>query len=127
MKVTQSCPTLGNCIVHRIFQARIQEWVAFPFSRGSSQLGDWSQALQADSLQAEPQGKPADLKEPQKEFSEANTVSKGSQEAICLNFGRVAGNNNGLWGSISCLSIIHSSGVSSRSSNLPLTNRMERK
>ena len=24
--------------VHAIFQARIQEWVAMPFSRGSSQL-----------------------------------------------------------------------------------------
>ena len=67
MQVTQLCPTLGNCIVHRIFQARIQEWVAFPFSRGSSQLRDWTQALQADSLQAEPQGKPPDLKESQKE------------------------------------------------------------
>ena len=26
--------------VHAIFQARIQEWVAMPFSRGSSQLRD---------------------------------------------------------------------------------------
>ena len=32
------------------------EWVAFPFSRGSSQAR--SPALQADSLPAEPQGKP---------------------------------------------------------------------
>ena len=37
MKVTQSCPTLCNSIVHGILQARILEWVAFPFSRGSSQ------------------------------------------------------------------------------------------
>ena len=35
VKVTQSCPTL--CIVHGILQARILEWVAFPFSKGSSQ------------------------------------------------------------------------------------------
>ena len=42
--VTQSCPTLCNPIdyslpvssVHRISQARILEWVAIPFSRGSS-------------------------------------------------------------------------------------------
>ena len=28
--------------VHGILQARILEWVAFPFSRGSSQPGDWT-------------------------------------------------------------------------------------
>ena len=45
--------------VHGILQARILEWVAFPFSRGSSQPRDGtrSPALQADSLPAEPQGK----------------------------------------------------------------------
>ena len=40
--------------VHAILQARILEWVAFPFSKGSSQPR--SPALQADSLPAEPQG-----------------------------------------------------------------------
>ena len=43
VKVTQSCPTLCDpmdCIVHGILQARILEWAAFPFSRGSSQLRD---------------------------------------------------------------------------------------
>ena len=29
--------------VDRILQARILEWVAFPFSRGSSQPRDWTQ------------------------------------------------------------------------------------
>ena len=46
VKVTQSCPTLGNpmdYIDHGILQARILEWVAFPFSRGSSQPRDWTQ------------------------------------------------------------------------------------
>ena len=46
--VTQSCPTLWNPMdcsppgssVHEIFQARILEWVAMPFSRGSSQPRD---------------------------------------------------------------------------------------
>ena len=58
VKVAQSCPTL--CIVHGILQDRILEWVAFPFSRGSSQPGFESRslALQADSLPAEPPGKP---------------------------------------------------------------------
>ena len=45
---------------HHILQARKLEWVAFPFSRGSSQPGDEpkSPTLQVDSLPAEPQGKP---------------------------------------------------------------------
>ena len=34
MKVAQSCPTLQ---FHGILQARILEWVTFPFSKGSSQ------------------------------------------------------------------------------------------
>ena len=43
-----------------ILQARILEWVAFPFSRGSSQPRNWTRslALWADSLPAELQGKP---------------------------------------------------------------------
>ena len=46
--------------VHGILQARILEWVAFPFSRGSSQSRDQTQVscLQADSLPSEPPGKP---------------------------------------------------------------------
>ena len=63
MKVVQSSLTLCDPMVytvHGILQARILEWVAFPFSRGSSQ--PWiklrSSTLQADSLPAEPQGKP---------------------------------------------------------------------
>ena len=60
VKVTQSCPTLCDHMDYRILQARILEWVAISFSRGSSQSRDWprSLALQADSLPAEPQGKP---------------------------------------------------------------------
>ena len=42
-----------------ILQARILEWVAFPLSGGSSQpRGHPGSALQADSLPAEPPGKP---------------------------------------------------------------------
>ena len=46
VKVNQSCPTLcdpTDCTVHGILQARVLEWVAFPFSRGSSQPRDWTQ------------------------------------------------------------------------------------
>ena len=46
--------------VDRILQTRVLEWVAFPFSRGSSNPGTEprSPLLQADSLPAESQGKP---------------------------------------------------------------------
>ena len=40
---THSCPTLcdpTDSSVHGILQARMQEWVAISFSRGSSQPGD---------------------------------------------------------------------------------------
>ena len=62
-KVAQSCSTLCDpmdCTVHRILQARILEWVAFPFPRGSSQLRDKprSSTFLADSLPAEPPEKP---------------------------------------------------------------------
>ena len=63
MKVAQSCLTLCDPMdytVQGILQARILECEAFPFSRGSSQpmIDPRSPALQADSLPAEPQGKP---------------------------------------------------------------------
>ena len=50
VKVPQSHPTLCNPMDytdHGIFQARILEWVAFSFARGSSQPRDRT-ALQAD-------------------------------------------------------------------------------
>ena len=53
VKVAQSCPTVCDpvdYIVHGILQARILEWVAFPFSRGSSQPR--SPTLQEYSLPA---------------------------------------------------------------------------
>ena len=43
VKGAQSCPTLCDCIVHGILQARILEWIAFPFSRGSSKTRDRTQ------------------------------------------------------------------------------------
>ena len=63
MKVIQLCPTLWEPMdytVHGILQARILEWVDFPFSRGSPNPGSKprSPALQVDSLPAELSGKP---------------------------------------------------------------------
>ena len=46
VRVVQWCPTLCNpidYIVHEILQARILEWVAVPFTRGSSKPGDRTQ------------------------------------------------------------------------------------
>ena len=46
VEVAQSCLTLCDpmdCIIHGILQARILEWVAYPFSRGSSQPRDQTQ------------------------------------------------------------------------------------
>ena len=46
VKAAQLCLTLYNPVdyrVHGILQARILEWVAFPFSRGSSQPRDQTQ------------------------------------------------------------------------------------
>ena len=63
VKVTQSCLTPWDpmdCIVHGILQARILEWVAAFFSRGSSQSSDrtYISHIAVNSLSAEPQGKP---------------------------------------------------------------------
>ena len=63
VKVVQSCPTPWGPMdytVHGILQARILEWVAFPFSRGPSQHRDRTQVshITGDSLPAELWGKP---------------------------------------------------------------------
>ena len=70
--VAQSCPTLSDPVdcslpsssVHGILQARILDWVAISFSRGTSDPGiePGSPALQADSLPFEPPGKPSNFK-----------------------------------------------------------------
>ena len=67
-EVAQSCLILCDPLdcslpgssVRGIFQARILEWVAISFSRGSSWSRDWTQSptLQADTLPSEPPGKP---------------------------------------------------------------------
>ena len=46
VKAAQLCPTLCDPMdytVHGILQARMLEWVAFPFSRASFQPRDWTQ------------------------------------------------------------------------------------
>ena len=61
VNVAQSCPTLCNpMIAHGILQARILEWIAIPFSRGSSQPKDQTQVpcIAGRFLPAESRGKP---------------------------------------------------------------------
>ena len=63
-EVAQSCPTLWDPVdcsppgssVHGSLQARMMEWIAIFFSRGSSRPRD--PILQADALISEPPGKP---------------------------------------------------------------------
>ena len=63
VKVAQLGPTLCDPMdyrAHGILQARILEWAAVPSSRDLPNPGiePRSPALQVDSLQSEPQGKP---------------------------------------------------------------------
>ena len=68
-EVTQSCLTLcdpTDCSppgssIHGIFQARILEWVAISFSRGSSWPRDWTRVshIVGRSVSSEPPGNPA--------------------------------------------------------------------
>ena len=62
-KVDQSYPILCDLMdytVHGTVQARVLEWVAFPFSREFSQPRDQTQVsrIAGNSLPAEPPGKP---------------------------------------------------------------------
>ena len=65
-EVAQSCPTLWDLLdysppgssVHGIFQARVLEWVASSFFRGSPGIEARSPALRAEALTSEPPGKP---------------------------------------------------------------------
>ena len=72
MKVTQSHPTLCDPVDYTVdgtLQARILEWVAFPFSGGSSQPRDRTQVSHIAGVffTTEPQGKPA-MQETQVQF-----------------------------------------------------------
>ena len=59
----EDCSPPGSS-VHGIFQARILEWVAISFSRGSSQarVGTWVSCLAGWFFTTEPPGKPCGMK-----------------------------------------------------------------
>ena len=92
--VAQSRPTLCHpiAIAHQaplsmgILQARILEWVAMPSSRRSSQPRDQTQVptLQADSLQAEPQGSPRILEWLAYPFSRGTSQPRNRTRVSCI-------------------------------------------
>ena len=90
VKFVQSCLILydpKDYTVHGIFQARILEWVAFPFFRGSSQHRDQTQVshITGAFLPAEPQGKPFKKEVPLKPLFDAKVHHvRGSQNLLCL-------------------------------------------
>ena len=87
VKIAQSCLTLCDpmdCTVHGILHARILEWIAFPFSRGSSQPR--SPALQVDSWPAEPQGSPRILERVAYPFSSRSSRPRNRTGVSCRFF-----------------------------------------
>ena len=93
-EVAQSCLTfcdpmhwsLPGSSVRGILQARILEWVAISFSRGSSRSRDQTQVstLQADALTSEPPGKPQNPP-PLRPAKNANLFGKNNLYLIVTN------------------------------------------
>ena len=72
--------SLASSSIHGIFQARVLEWVAISFSRGSSQPRDWTQVscIAANALPSEPPGKPRQyIKEQKHHFANKDLSSQG--------------------------------------------------
>ena len=72
--------SLPGSSVYGIFQARILEWVAVSFSRGSSRPWDWTwvscvSALQVDSLPADPSGMPTNSAQGSNFFTSLQTLA----------------------------------------------------
>ena len=61
---SESCSLVSDSLWPSILQARMLEWVAFPFSRGSSRLKNWTQVSHIAGgffTSWEPQGKPKNM------------------------------------------------------------------
>ena len=72
--------------VHWILQARILEWVAFPFSRDLPNLAiePKSPALRANSLPAEPQGKPKNTRVGNLSLSSRSSQPRNRTGVSCI-------------------------------------------
>ena len=89
VKVAQLCLTVCDPIdyaVHGILQARILEWVALSFSRGSSQRTDRTQVsrIAGRFLSAEPQGKPKNTGEDSQPFSSGSSQPRNRTRVSCI-------------------------------------------
>ena len=75
-----------DCTVHGILQVRMLEWVAVPFSRDlpSPEIEPRSPALQADSLTAEPPGKPKNTEWVAYPLSNGSSWSRNRTGASCI-------------------------------------------
>ena len=89
--VPDSCDSMDcgppGSSVHGIFQTRILEWFAIPFSRGSFWPRDWTRfpALQEDSLLSEPPGKPLQYAKDNQKQKRSNVLCLGEWSEL-LNF-----------------------------------------
>ena len=90
--VSQSCPTLCNPIdcsppgssVHGIFQARVLEWAAIPFSRGSSLPRDQTRVsrIHRRVLTAEPSERPCPVTAPKMGSPPPQSISSNSTQCF---------------------------------------------
>ena len=73
-------------MVHGILQARIPEWVGFPFSRESSQPRDGTQVshIAGDSLPAEPKESPRMLEWVASHFSGGSSRPRNWTGVSCI-------------------------------------------
>ena len=81
--VTQSCLTLCDPVddtVHGILQAQIMEWIAVPFSRGSSQTRDQTQV----AYQLSHKGSPGTLEWVAYPFSRGSSPPRNLTRISCL-------------------------------------------
>ena len=85
--------SLSGFSVHGISQARILEWVAISFSKGSSWPRDWTHesACQADSLPVSHLGNPSSDKYLDSYSLEGQTQEKPTKEVIGGDWNHVEG------------------------------------
>ena len=89
VKIAQSSPTLCDLMdytVHGNLQARILEWIAPSFSRGSSQPRDQTQVsrIATKSLPAEPQGNRRILEWVAYPFSSGSSWPRNGTRVSCI-------------------------------------------